>query len=660
MPRFVLESVLRARDDLSKAAVSAFGRVQDAGERAAKRIGKELKKAFSLKRAAIAGGIVTGAAAVGLKKASDSFNEIAESMARTARFAEEFKLDPTLFAALEAASAKAGIENIDDIARSVEELFLRTAELRAGTGTLKGFLDDIKAKGLKKQFAEATSGTEALKLALAALATETNEQNRVALADALFGGSDSALDMRRLFKTTDELKAFLGRTGELSGATKEQFEATKRLADARAELGATFGAMGRELAGKLAPAVTRVVKTIEAWVWQNEELLDQKLGALIAWVTEQLDDLTTTNLGEWFTQAVKDASKAATTIRRFGSGALEVGRTLVDWGGRVASMAKSLGIDGQNLVTLASAFFAAWAVAKVVALGGAMVKLGKSALTVVTNMMAVAKKAGPAAKALTGALSLAGPIGAALTLASLLGTVIEQLTGIEDFAERNVEHDIGGQAAKQKAEIERLRKEQAALEKQLPGGGGGPLGALAEQVRQGGVRPIGEVQAEIAAKKAEIAARRGVRNTVETVSRVESGDLAGEEGARRELAELLRGAIEFDQAGELRRLVVESGGSERELSKFLEGEAVRRRDAAAASQAQAKTSEAFEAAARQPGTRRGLSSQEDVNRSILSVISSMQRQFEEVGQGIKGDLNSMEQLARDQRTRANLGRRKPL
>ncbi|WP_428262342.1 hypothetical protein [Haliangium sp.] len=185
-----------------------------------------------------------------------------------------------------------------------------------------------------------------------------------------------------------------------------------------------------------------------------------------------------TSLGKWFTEAVEGAGKAASTLLRFGRGALDVGRTLVNWGGRVASIAKSVGLDGRNLVTLASAFFAAWAVSKVAA---------------------------------------------------------------DLFA------------------------------------------------RQGGFASAGAAQSRMSAVEAEIAERTVRSNTIVAASRIEQGDLAGDEGARRELADLLRGAIQFEQARKLLRSVVESGGSEQELRRLVGKEKVRRKNAAAARQARTST-----------------------------------------------------------------------
>ncbi len=665
MARFVLESVLRARDELSKPVTAIWQRVQDGGDRAAKRFGKRLRKELSgeglkkhLTRTLAAGGVLTGVGALGLYKAADALDSMSNSMARTATFAKELKLDPTLFAALEAEGARNGIENIEDIARSVEEMYLRVSELQDGTGSLKGFLDGIGAKGLIKQFEQAKDGTESLKIALAALATETDERNRVALADALFGGNDAALDLRRIFQSTEALKEFLSRTEEISGATKEQYKDVAALAQARADLNAKIGARSRELTGRLAPAVTKAVKASEAWLDKNDELIDQKLDEFVEWVTEKFDELLKLDLGKWFTDAVEGGTEATKMLHTLGRGVIDGGRVILDWGGRVSSIAKKLGLDANTLVTVAGAFFAAWGVGKIVALSHGILTLGKNAFTAVTNLKKVAATAGSASKALTTALSFTGAVGAAFTLASWLGDVIKKLTGIEKIAKRNVKYDTDNQADQIEDQVVELKKQRAELQKALPGRGADLN--LSAQAKFGFQSPA-SIKQRIAELDAQIKREEELSNTIQGASRVERARIAGDEVAREELAGVYAGRVVISEAKELQRVVHEQGGSVEALEKFVPKEQERRRMSARADRAQEVSANIItKEALGVEGTIAKGPSQAKVNREVLYALDRIVRSLQATEQGVAENLQEMQRVSRDERTRADLGQRKPL
>lgn len=438
---FVLETILRLRDDFSKKAQVGLRRIESVGLKAASGIGKALTSSF-VQLSALGGGAAAG---FGLFKAAEGLNEVAKNMARVERMARATELDPKFLAGLENALSAQGVENIDEVGRAIEEFQLRLTELQQKdpTGELYSNLKDVGANDVIKQFKQTTDATEALKLALTLIATEKDQAKKIRLADSIFGGSDQALDLRRIAGTREELAKFFGNVDELAGATDEQFVAATRLADAQAKLSARWNAAKQTIAGGLAPVVAEQIDKAVAWAEANKELINSRLEKFVEQLADGIRRLIALPWGQYLEQA------------RRGFDVLVAGV--------------------QTAVRDAKIFFAIFGTVKLIAwsksVGTAMGKAASDMAMFASRMTSATGRAYNASKLLGAALRFAGPIAAALSLADVLMTVIQRLTGIEDFADRNVKADIGGLAAGKRKEAEKLQADTTELDRIVATGG---------------------------------------------------------------------------------------------------------------------------------------------------------------------------------------------
>ena len=462
MPSFVLESVLKLRDDLSGPVTNVFQRVENLGDRAARRFGKSLKKrlgkalreTFTLGKLAKTGAVLGGTAAAGVGVMAHQLNELANGLANVARAAEAQDLDATFLAALVNQAEAQGVENaFDGISRASEEFLLRLTELQQKdpTGELFSNLKDIGAKGLIDQFKNTTNATDALRLALSAIAVEKDQAKKIRLADSIFGGSDQALDLRRLASDAGALQQLFANQERLAGATEKQFHAAKQLDDKKKQLRATVRNLATQLSAGLVPAFDDLATQAQGWVTANRELIDQKIGALIAFLSDKLQALLRQPWGEWLERAAKAARETLSAIQT-------LGRVLV--------------LVAENATTVGAALFAVWSVAKLAALARGIASLGKAAAGVVPKLAELGSSAvnlgskgtaqlgkfSAGVKALTSASMLAAVGG----LAYQLGKALDDALGLSDAIANALSGvDGGGTTPKAGESIEDARIREA-------------------------------------------------------------------------------------------------------------------------------------------------------------------------------------------------------
>jgi hypothetical protein len=496
---FVLETLLRLKDDFSTQARASFAKVEKFGLKAAGTIGQALTSSF-VKLTALGGGAAAG---FGLFKVAEGFQEVAKEMSRVERMARATNLDPQFLAGLENALSAKGVENIDEVGRAIEEFFLRLTELQQKnpTGELYSNLKDIGANDVIKQFKQTTDATEQLKLALTLIATEKDQAKKIRLADSIFGGSDQALDLRRIAGTREELAGVFSSVDDLAGATNEQFQAASRLADAQAKLGARWTAAKQTLVGGLAPAIAEQLDKLAAWAEANKELINSRLEAFVRTLADAIQRLIALPWGQYLEQAKRGFDVLVAGV--------------------------------QVAIRDAKIFLTIFGVAKLAqwgkAVGSAMGKAASDIVTFSQRMTSATGRAYNASKLLSAALRFAGPIGAALSLADVLGTVITQLTGIEDFAARNTKADIGGLAGAKRTKAEGLQAETVLLERLVDTGGTGlapgKLGADPEIMQrfQQLVEETGSAEAALEeARRRARANREAVRDLLAEADVVES------------------------------------------------------------------------------------------------------------------------------------------
>jgi hypothetical protein len=553
--RFPLLTELRVSDDFSRAVTTAFGKAENFGDRVAKKVGGTLQKAFSkdsLKKVLASGAVVAGAAAAGAIALGSGLNEVADGLARVGRAGKEQQIDPQFLAALQQKAAQKGIEDTDEVLRATEEFLLRLQELRAKdpSGELFSGLTDIGRKDLVKEFKKAKDPLDALMLAMSTIALEKDAAKRVKLADAIFGGSDAGLDLRRVFEDAAALEDLVANQRELAGATKEQFEAAVRLSDAKSALRAQLRSLTVQMAASLVPAFEQGAQRMTGWVAANRELLQQKLGEFVAWVSQGIEALLALDWQSWLQGAVEWLSSAASSTGEFLSAVVRFGTAAVKWGSKVMEVARSLGLDAEGLIRIGTAFFAMWAATKLVRMGKAVMEVA-SAIKAAGGAMGVmggaAKRAGAA---VTSALSFTGPAGAVLALVAALDQLVKRLEEAERISKRQVDFDFRGQADIAASDELQLKRRLQFLERAQFGlrMGSRPFGPQVPEA-EGLLRDFGgdpraaqaAVAEQMAAVQQELRAVQARLATAQELGRLTSEPARTvEEARRREALSLLR------------------------------------------------------------------------------------------------------------------------
>jgi hypothetical protein len=199
------------------------------------------------------------------------------------------------------------------------------------------------------------------------------------------------------------------------------------------------------IAGGLAPVVAEHLEKLVAWAEANKELINGRLEAFVRALADAIQKLIALPWAQYFEQAKRGFDVLVVAV--------------------------------QAVIRDAKIFLTIFGVAKLAAwskaLGAAMGKAASDIVSFGQRMTSATGRAMNATKLLNAALRFAGPIAAAISLADVLGSVITQLTGIEDFAARNTKADIGGLAGAKRGEAERLQSDTVLLERLVDTGGTG-------------------------------------------------------------------------------------------------------------------------------------------------------------------------------------------
>src|SRR3989344_3220638 len=225
------------------------------------------------------GALITGATGLSGAAIAGMAGKWALNTAELSKFSKQVGLSVGDLQELEFAAERVGISN-DDFRNGIKELNQRIGELRAGGGSLLGFLDKV-SPALAKQIKNAKSTSEAFELITAALAQIKDPAKRAALADAAFGGAGDALvrlgdvGVKGLRELRGEQRKF-GQVSEETAAKAEEFSA--RWIDLKA---AAAGAAA-EIGSELLPGIVDAAQGITDWIKANKAFIRQGLDKAIA------------------------------------------------------------------------------------------------------------------------------------------------------------------------------------------------------------------------------------------------------------------------------------------------------------------------------------------------------------------------------------------
>jgi BMFP domain-containing protein YqiC len=403
----------KAVEEAEKAAADADKAVKKLGDSLLSRADSVFRGVFGfMKTSALAGAASVTALGASVISLNNDLND-------TRRFAESISISPVFLSGLRQIAKSKGIEDLQGVNEAFEELLLRVEELKAAkpSGELFSSLEDIGAKDFIKELQAAKGPTEAIKLALAAIATETEAGKRIKLADALFGGSNASLAIRRIAETREGLDALLKDIPKFSRATEEQFQQVKRLDTAKASFNTTLAKLSTRLRLQLIPVATTVAEKMDAWIQRNEDLIAQKLDSVVKDIGGAVQFLLSLDWAGFFSKVWKAAKLVADTI----------------------------GV----LIGFAPTFFAAWATIKLFRISRGFNEISASIADTTTGMGKLAHKGTKGLGRLSGALAKGGVLATTFMASFEAGRVIGELTGI---------HDALRDVSEQTKELERFRK----------------------------------------------------------------------------------------------------------------------------------------------------------------------------------------------------------
>ena len=224
-------------------------------------------------KAAAAGAAMGMAGAVGVVKLVDSTMKAIDV---SARLAKQYGLTVSELQEYTHVARRLGIE--EDLLRDgMKETGIRVGELRAKTGSLYGFLEQVGARALIKQIDGAKTTGEAFEMLVEAMREIEDPAARAAFANQAFGGSalvisrladesaGSILGMRREFRQ-------LG--GQLDG---KAIKSAQNYMTAVLKLKTAISGIVLELSKALAPWLTKLADRTRKYIVTNRALISQRL-----------------------------------------------------------------------------------------------------------------------------------------------------------------------------------------------------------------------------------------------------------------------------------------------------------------------------------------------------------------------------------------------
>ncbi len=250
-----------------------------------------------------------------------AFRKVANIGDSIAKAADKLGLGTEAFQELQFAAERAGVPQ-EAFRMGLQRLIRRLGEFRVtGKGEAAPTLQALGIAG------DITNGklrnTEEILEAIAdRMAQVKDQQIRLSLTQKLFD-SEGVVFVNLLQQGSEEMRRLRGQARELGVVISDDaVRALETASDAMTDLRAISAGLALSIGGAIAPAVTRLITKINAWVVTNRTLISTKIDAFATNVNTALEGI------------IKSAPKAAKEFTKFwkdaGPGIKQIARDLTD------------------------------------------------------------------------------------------------------------------------------------------------------------------------------------------------------------------------------------------------------------------------------------------------------------------------------------------
>ena len=277
--RFSIEAIFKAQDKISapisrmQNRVGKFTRSAEANMRKLASASNSVAKGIGKAAVGIgkigAAGIAAGAAATAL-----TFNKLAESADKLAKQSRRMQFPIEELQQWQFVAEQSGF-TIEEFNKASEGMNKRVGELKAGTGSLFTLLKKTD-QGFLNQVKSTKSSSEALQLMIEKMQSIKDPAEQAAFANAAFGRQ--GLKMSNIAELgADKIAELMAEQRKNGVITREQAEQAEAYNDAVNSLKKSITGLLQGSLLPMAPALTKNIKAMQAWINENKELLQQRI-----------------------------------------------------------------------------------------------------------------------------------------------------------------------------------------------------------------------------------------------------------------------------------------------------------------------------------------------------------------------------------------------
>lgn len=245
-----------------------------------------------------------GIAAEGAK-AVELAGSLLDNTSELKKFSDQIKLSVEELQELEYAAKDSNIGS-DTFRGGIREFVQRMGELKAGEGTLKGFLDNVSPK-LRDQLKAAKGTSEQFEIMLAAINQLKDPDKAAALTDAAFGG-EGELFIRLARQGVRGLRDLRAEARENGLVSSEAAEKAEEMADNIEKVKGAAEGLAMELGSGLLPLIAPVVQKSLEWIRANRSFIRQGIDVVLTKIGEAADSID-------FDKVIKVVSDLVTIFR---------------------------------------------------------------------------------------------------------------------------------------------------------------------------------------------------------------------------------------------------------------------------------------------------------------------------------------------------------
>lgn len=240
---------------------------------------KGLSDSFNKMKGVITG--IIGAAVV--KKAADAVVKFAETGDEIAKTARTYGLAAEALQELRYAANMQGMTN-EELDASFKKLTQNVGAMQSGTGSLEKQLSALNP-ALARTLKESTSTEEAFMAATEAIANETDQMKKAALANALFGKAGEGV-IKMASGGTDAIKALREEAQAYGVISQEDAEASEAFGDSLSRVKTTCSSLANVALAELMKQLQPIVQQMAEFIKDNREFLSLKIKEAFDGITQ--------------------------------------------------------------------------------------------------------------------------------------------------------------------------------------------------------------------------------------------------------------------------------------------------------------------------------------------------------------------------------------